>query len=66
MNARDTVSDICTVSSLIAALTARQQEIEWALRSGASAVAIVAGLVAIWLRLFPRNENRAPERKPMD
>ena len=66
MNPRDTVSDLCTVGSLLAALTARQEENEWLLRSGASAVAIVAGLVAIWMRLFPRKEKPAPERQALD
>lgn len=44
-------SDVYTVTSILGAITAQQEQIEWYLRSGAAAVAIIAGLVAIWSKL---------------
>jgi ABC-type nickel/cobalt efflux system permease component RcnA len=44
-------SDVLTITALVAAITARQEEIEWALRCTAAVVAIGAGSIAIWQKL---------------
>ncbi len=51
-------SDIFTVASLLGAITARQEQISWALSTLAAAVAVVAGLIAIWQKI------RRPAQKP--
>ena len=52
-------SDLFAIASIVGAITARQEEIEWWLRSGAAVVAIAAGIVAIYCRLFPsKGQNR--------
>lgn len=50
------VSDVYTITALVAAVTAQQEQIEWALRCGAAVVAIAAGSIAIWQKL-----RRKPE-----
>lgn len=49
-----------TVVSLLAALTANQEQIEWWLRCGASLVALVAGALAIYRFFRPRKRDRLP------
>lgn len=40
--------DIFAITSLVAALTARQEEMEWWIRNGSGLIAATAGLLAIW------------------
>lgn len=47
------------VVSLIAAITANQEQIEWWLRCGGSLIALVAGGLAIYRFFWPR--KRPPE-----
>lgn len=44
-------SDIFTVTSILGAITARQEQIAWWLQAIAAAVAIVAGVIAIYQKL---------------
>ena len=44
-------SDIYTVASILAAITANQEQIAWWLQAIAATVAIIAGLIAIWQKL---------------
>jgi hypothetical protein len=44
-------SDLYTLTSIFGAITAQQENIEWALRCGAALVAIVAGIIAICQKL---------------
>lgn len=50
-------SDFLAITSIVSAITSQQEQIEWWLRSGAAAVAIVAGIVAIVQKLFPRSKK---------
>lgn len=58
-------SDLFTVAAVIGAITARQEQIEWWLRNGAAAFAIVASIVAIWTKLRA-NRTRHREDHPLD
>jgi ABC-type nickel/cobalt efflux system permease component RcnA len=49
-------SDILAMASLLGAITARQEQIQWWLSTFAAAVAIVAGLVAIYQKIRPKKE----------
>jgi uncharacterized membrane protein HdeD (DUF308 family) len=44
------------MASILGAITARQEQIQWWLSTLAAAVAIVAGVIAIWQKLRPKRE----------
>ncbi len=46
------------ILSLIAAITANQEQIEWWLRCGASLVALLAGGLAIYRFFVPKRRRR--------
>lgn len=51
-------SDLYTITSILAAITANQEQIEWWLRTGAAAVAILAGVIAIYQKLRRKSPPR--------
>jgi hypothetical protein len=47
-----------SLTSGVAAITAKQEQIDWALRQGAATIAIVAGSATIWSIFFRKQNNR--------
>ncbi len=53
-------TDALTIASILGAITANQEQIEWWLRTTGALIAIAAGLVALYQRL------RKKPRKDLD